>query len=290
MQTFEKKGKKGKKTKQERKIKLLIVCPHPDDGEAFVSQLGIQGIKAGWEVHQVLATCDEYGTPLNEFKGERIRRIRKHEMLTAQKRYGIDSNGKPLLKIHWMDYIDGYVPHNKAAVSRLQKFILKINPDVIIGPDPFIYCDGHVDHMAIGKNYFFALKQLKQEKRPKTMLFFQTLMPNFFLPKLFPHQIHHIREAHKSQWSQRMLRIVNKFNIITQISFQLKFLTIKSGKFQYVEGYRRVLFTNKDHIPKGLAKIFFYIFKDKPLGCEEGRLLPHPKQLGINLIPPYDIL
>ncbi len=275
--------------KSVKKRKVLIVCPHPDDGEAFVSQLGIQSIKAGWDVHQVIATCDEYGTPINEFKGERISRIRRHEMLTAQKRYGLDSNGKPLLTLHWMDYVDGYVPHNKAAVNRLQKFILKINPDVIIGPDPFIYCDGHVDHMAVGKNYFFALKQLKQEERPKLMLFFQTLIPNIFLPKLFSKEIYYIREAHRSQWSRRMLRIVEIFNFVTQISFQFKNLTIRADKLQFVEGYRRVLFNNEDHIPRGIAKIFFYIFKDTPLGCEEGRLLPHPKALGIDLIPPNDI-
>ena len=271
------------------KRKVLIVCPHPDDGEAFASQIGVQGIKAEWEVHQVIATCDEYGTPINEFKGERIRRIRKHEMLTAQKRYGTDAEGNTLLKLHWMDYIDGYVPHNKSAVLRLQKFIMKIHPDIIIGPDPFIYCDGHVDHMAVGKNYFFALKHLNPQSRPKIMLFFQTLMPNFFLPKGYPNQISYIREAHKSQWSQRMLRIVDMFNVLTQVSFQLKNLTIKSGKLQFVEGYRRVSFQTRNHIPRGMAKIFFYIFKDKPIGCEEGRLLPHPTTLGLDLVPSHDI-
>ncbi len=269
---------------KKKKKTVLIICPHPDDGEAFVSQLCVQSIKLGWKVHQVLATCDEYGTPDKLLKGERIRRIRRFEMIKAQKAYGLDSSGIPLLKLHWMNYIDGFVPHNKAAISRLQRFIRKINPDIIIGPDPFVYCDGHVDHMAVGKNYFFALKWIEKSKRPKRMLFFQTLMPNFFLPRLYKDIIFKSRCGHLSQWSPKMAKIIDKFNPITQISYQLKY-----GHLKLLEGYRKISFLHKDNVSRGFAKFFYYIFKDRPLGCEEGRFIPGPDELGLELFPKTDI-
>lgn len=271
------------KKKRKKKI-VLLVCPHPDDGEAFSSQLCVQSIKIGWEVHQVLATCDEYGTSNKLLKGDRIRHIRRSEMLKAQKAYGLDSSGKPLVSLHWMDYIDGFVPHNIAAIVRLQKFILKLNPDIIIGPDPFVYYDGHVDHIAVGKNYFFALKWMDIAKRPRRMLYFQTLSPDYFLPRLHKDIVSKVRMGHASQWSPRMLKIIDKFNTVTQISFQLKY-----GHFKLLEGYRQVSFTQTHLAPKGISRIFYYLFHERPLGCEDGRFIPGPEELGLNLIPKLDI-
>ncbi|UYP48757.1 hypothetical protein NEF87_005042 [Candidatus Lokiarchaeum ossiferum] len=271
-------------SKKKNKKIVLIICPHPDDGEAFSSQLCVQSIKNGWKVHQVLATCDEYGTPNKILKGERIKRIRKSEMIKAQKAYGFDSLGNPQVTLHWMHYIDGFVPHNKAAILRLQKFILKLNPDIVIGPDPFVYCDGHVDHMAVGKNYFFALKWMDAQERPKRMLYFQTLMPNYFLQRLYDQIVFKTRMSHASQWSPWMLKIIDLFNPLTQISFQLKF-----GHLKLIEGYREVTFTQTHNPPKGIARIFYYLFHDRPLGCEEGRFIPGPKELGLNLYPESEI-
>ncbi|MCP4761583.1 MAG: PIG-L family deacetylase, partial [archaeon] len=144
----------------QKKYCVLIICPHPDDGEIFAPQICIQAIKAGYEVHQLLSCCDEYGSSIDEFKGKRIQRIRKHEMICASKAYGVDQDGNAILKLHWANYIDGFVPFDKKSIDRYKKFILKIKPDIILGPDPFIHCDGHRDHIATGKNYYYALKSI----------------------------------------------------------------------------------------------------------------------------------
>ncbi|WP_457559239.1 PIG-L deacetylase family protein [Candidatus Harpocratesius sp.] len=235
--------------------KVLIICPHPDDAEAFASQLCMQAVQAKWEVHQVLATCDEYGTPINKFKGQRIKRIRYLEMLKAQRLYGVDKNGKYIMQLHWMNYIDGFVPQTKSAVFRLKVFIQKIKPDIIIGPDPFIYYDSHVDHIAVGKNYYLALRSLVSLERPRLMLYFQTLMPDFFLPKLHYKRVNLVRSAHLSQWTPRMVKIIEKFNFIVQIG-----VILKHGYVRKVEGYRLVTFNSSHNIPSGFAKILFFFF------------------------------
>ena len=265
--------------------RILIVNPHPDDGEAWCIQLCLQGINAGWDVHQLLGTCDEYGTPQKKFKGAPIRRIRKAEMHEAQRRYGCDSQGNPYLTLHWMEYIDGFVPFTANAVQRLQKFILKLQPDIIIGPDPFVYSDGHVDHIALGKVYFFALKSLPLVERPKWMLFYQTLMPDIFIRSQNPRHVKFIRAAHRSQWGGWALRFVNGFSWFYQLSYKLPYL------FRFpVEGYSRVRFEGHAHKPHGLAWVIFKIFRDRPLGCEEGRFIPGPNELGLVLNPQEDII
>lgn len=269
-----------------KKPKLLIVNPHPDDGEAFCANICAQAVRFGWEIHQVLATCDEYGTPIVEFKGKRIQQIRKHEMMKAAKAYGIDSYGNSIVKLHWMNYIDGYVPHNRTAVIRLQNFILKLDPDVVIGPDPFIYMDGHVDHIAVGKNYYFALKWMNSKQRPRKMFFFQSLMPDFFLPVLpeDKNTVIKARLAHKSQWSSNEAKLLEFFPLFLQL--HLKF---KKGFLKNMEGYRYVKFQSKDHVPKGLARLIFVIFRDRPIGCEEDRLLPGPEHFGLITEPEDEI-
>ncbi|QEE16670.1 PIG-L deacetylase family protein [Promethearchaeum syntrophicum] len=270
-----------------KKPKILFVNPHPDDGEAFCANLCIQAVKYGWRVHQVLATCDEYGTPRAEFKGKRIQRIRRSEMVKAAESYGVNQKGIAHVKLHWMNYIDGYVPYNKEAINRLMKFILKLNPDVIIGPDPFIYMDGHVDHMAVGRNYYFALKGMNPNQRPKRMLFFQTLSPDFFIPINISdkRKVKKVRRAHLSQWNSFEIKLLNFFPTFLQLPSRLK-----KGILKKQEGYRIVLFDNEDHLPKGITKIIFKFFKDKAIGCEEGRLLPKPEHLGLIRVPEGEII
>ncbi|MHA1720958.1 MAG: PIG-L deacetylase family protein, partial [Promethearchaeota archaeon] len=249
--------------KKKNKHKLLIINPHPDDGEAFCANICVQGVKAQWEVHQLLATCDEYGTPRAEFKGKRIQKIRRNEMIKAAKAYGVDNNGVTYVRLHWMNYIDGYVPHNKKAIYRLQKFILKLKPDVIVGPDPFLYMDGHVDHMAVGKNFFFALKWMNPSQRPKKMLFFQSLIPDFFIPVLSQHKkiVRKARLAHKSQWNAFEVKLFEFLPLVLQFSSK-----IKRGILKRVEGYRIINFEEKKNLPKGLSKILFMFFRDRPIG------------------------
>ncbi|MHA1819789.1 MAG: PIG-L deacetylase family protein [Promethearchaeota archaeon] len=259
-----------------RKKRVLIVCPHPDDGEVLAQQLIVHSLKCGYEVIELLATCDEYGTTRDDFKGRRIQRIRRAEMRAAAKAYGVDENKKPLVKLAWMNYIDIHVPFNKHSVSRLKDFILRVKPDIIIGPDPFLEFDGHPDHINTGLNYYFALKKIAKQDRPKLMLFFQTTKPDFFLPVISTDIIQKARSMHRSQFTPLMIKVMKYMSVVFSL------INAPKTGAKLVQGYRRVSFRNEDHSLKGLQKLFYYIL-GKP-GNEPTKLIPPtPKELGLEV-------
>jgi len=96
-------------------MKVLFFSPHPDDIEFACASTEIELVKNGHEVIQALFTADEYGTDQNDFKGERISRIRRWEMREAAKAVGVH-------KIYWIGYIDGYSRFDKESVERLKNF------------------------------------------------------------------------------------------------------------------------------------------------------------------------
>ena len=61
------------------------------------------------------------------------------------------------------------------------KKILEYKPDVIVGFDPFFGVDNHRDHLALGRNYYFALKSLKEKERPRLMLYAQSFKNDFYV-------------------------------------------------------------------------------------------------------------
>jgi len=267
-----------------KKPTALIICPHPDDGDILAGEFSAQSVRAGWNVHELLMTTDEYGTTRNDFKGTRIKAIRKAEMIRAARCYGIGTHGDSFIQLHWANYIDGFAPLTHHSIKRLRTFIRKINPDIIIGPDPFVHHDAHVDHIATGRNYFYALKGMDSCDRPKVMLFFQSLMPDFFLPILNPQTVFKARIAHKSQWSGRIVKIYGNIQ-----RFLYPFRLIKYAGGRKSDGYRRVTFDYADHYPHGFAKLVFRIFKNHPIGYKEGHFNPTPEQLNLNLYPKGEI-
>ncbi|MBN2156648.1 MAG: PIG-L family deacetylase [Candidatus Lokiarchaeota archaeon] len=267
-----------------KKPTALIICPHPDDGDIMCGEFCAQSVNAGWNVHELLMTTDEYGTTRNDFKGKRIKAIRKAEMIRASRCYGVDNNGNALLQLHWANYIDGFAPFTIKSVERLQMFIQKINPDVILGPDPFVHHDAHVDHLATGRNYYYALKWMDPKKRPKLMLFFQSLMPNFFIPILNPKTVFCARIAHRSQWTERTVKI---YGNIQRFLYPFRLITVAGGRKS--EGFRKVTFNYSNHYPQGFAKFVFRLFKDRPIGYKEGHFIPTPGQLQLKLEPEGEI-
>ncbi|MCP4760242.1 MAG: hypothetical protein GY870_00575, partial [archaeon] len=172
--------------------------------------------------------------------------------------------------------------------DRYKKFILKIKPDIILGPDPFIHCDGHRDHIATGKNYYYALKSINTKNRPKLMLFFQTIMPDFFIKEQDRDIVKKVRLAHKSQMPPL---IFNTFipNLAKYFLYPTALMRHSSGK--NAVGYRRVTFDKKSHVPKGYAKFLFNnFFNDWGFGDGiDSLFIPRPHELGLTLEPKGDI-
>lgn len=256
-------------------MKLLFVNAHPDDVEFTSASTCIQAIELGWEVTQLLMTTDEYGTSRNDFKGKRIRRIRKHEMEEAAKVYGLKQDGTPKLNLIWFGEIDGHLPFNRDVFLRLKKIILDINPDIVIGPDSFFSLDLHPDHKHTGWLIYIVVKSIEPSNRPKLLLY-HSFNANFHIPiKNMNIQVEGWSK-HKSQTTPLKNKIIA---VLRKIFYNLK--RIHTGPV-LAESYRRVDFIKGENEIKKIYHRAFYYLMAKMWGEFGGELYtPTPEELGL---------
>ncbi len=259
------------------KVKLLIINPHPDDAEFACASTCKQAIELGWEVYEILMTSDEYGTTRKEFKGERIKRIRKHEMREAVKVYGVNPDGTPKINLIWFGEIDGYLPFNRKVFLKLKRIILRINPDIVIGPDSFFSMDLHPDHEHAGWLVYLAIKSIKPSLRP-TLLLYLSFNPNLYIPiKDLSIQLE-AWSKHVSQTSPLGLKILKPLRLIYYLLRMRKIGPV------FAEGFRKVNFTENENKIRTFKHEFLYTFIVKRMsGPPKERYLPTPTELGLNI-------
>ncbi|MHA1684089.1 MAG: PIG-L deacetylase family protein [Promethearchaeota archaeon] len=256
-------------------MKLLIINAHPDDAEFMCASTCLQAVDLGWEVHEILMTSDEYGTSRDDFKGKRIRRIRKHEMLEAAKVYGINDDGTPKINLIWFGEIDGYLPFNRDIFERLKHMILGIDPDIIIGPDSFFTLDYHPDHMCTGWLLYLIVKDMEKEKRPLLLLYHSTAT-NFFIPVKERSIQVRAWSKHRSQTSPLKNKILYPLRNIFYL-----FRRRKTGLVM-AEGFRKPSFVRGENEMKKLKhKFFHYLFRGSLGGNNPALYLPTPEALGL---------
>ncbi|MHA1714106.1 MAG: PIG-L deacetylase family protein, partial [Promethearchaeota archaeon] len=162
-------------------IRLLIINPHPDDAEFTCASTCKQAVDLGWDVHEILMTSDEYGTTRDEFKGERIKRIRIHEMIEAAKVYGVNEDGTPKIKLIWFGEIDGHLRFTRSVFLKLKKMIQDFKPRIVIAPDSFFSMDLHPDHLKTGWLAYIAIKSIPPPERP-VLLLYHSFKTDFYIP------------------------------------------------------------------------------------------------------------
>lgn len=258
-----------------KRITLLIINAHPDDAEFTCASTCKQAIDLDWEVYEILMTSDEYGTTRNDFKGERIKKIRKHEMREAAKVYGTHPNGSPKLNLIWFGEIDGYLEFNIRVFNKLKKLILNIKPDVVIGPDSFFSLDLHNDHKHTGWLVYIAIKTIEPLKRP-TLLLYHSFNPNFYIP-ITDNSIPLIAwSKHVSQSSPLRLKFLKPLRTIYYI------LRMRNSGPRLSEGFRKVNFTEDENkIIKLKHKLLYCYVVKRMSGPPEERYLPTPEELDI---------
>jgi len=257
-------------------MKLLFVGAHPDDIEFTCACTCQQAIELGWDVYEILMTSDEYGTKRNEFKGERIRRIRIHEMEEAAKAYGMNPDGTQKIKLIWFGEIDGHLPFNRDVFLRLKEKIIEIEPDIVIGPDSFFSLDLHNDHKHAGWLIYLVIKSLKPSERP-VLLLYHSFNTNFYI--FFKDISIQVKASakHRSQISP----LKNKILTVLRKLFYYGLNRIKTGQF-LAEGFRRVDFTNDENQLKKLRhRIFYYFAANKLSDLPPERYVPTPKELDL---------
>jgi len=152
------------------RLRVLFVLPHPDDGEELAPCTVYQLVQAGHDVTMALATCDQYGTDRNDFKGRRIERIRRAEMRRAARVYGLRPDGTPLLRVAWLGFIDGHVPLNQIGLRRVQQLLADVRPHLVVTTDPAFPIDEHPDHLNTGWLALWAVQRLPEKQRPQLWL------------------------------------------------------------------------------------------------------------------------
>lgn len=247
-------------------MKILFISPHPDDIEFAAGNTEIQLVQDGHEVYMLLSTADEYGTDRDDFKGERISKIRRNEMKRAAKITGIK-------KIVWLGFIDGYMKISKKNMSHIENKIKKIDPDIIFSPDPFHPVDLHPDHLRTG---FMVLSILKKwKKRPITLLYY-TFSPNFYIPDKSWKQTIRAFSQHKSQFFD------SKFVILFNRLFHLIYgFNLRNSR--YADAYRIINFDKplkKNTLFNNIKYSIFYLLMKIALPTPK-LYKPTPTELGI---------
>ncbi len=262
-----------------KNIRVFFFAPHADDIEMGAPFMCLEALKLGNNVTEVIMTNDEYGTKRNDFKGERIKRIRIHEMEKAADVYKKYTGN--LIKLIWADFIDGFLPLNKISLNFVTDIIRKEKPDIIFAPDPWYAIDFHRDHLNTARLVHFALKRLKKTELPKRVFFFYSFKTNISIRIRFKDVKIAIESMsqHKSQISPLHSKLLLFFRRIFLIH-----KLIKTGAF--LVRFRELRFIGgkpEKHNPiksirEKLRYCFFFKLANHP--CEE-LYTPIPEELGL---------
>lgn len=238
-------------------LTFMFVTPHSDDIELGTPFLYLQAIRRGHRVIEVIMTNNEFGTTRDEFKGERLKKIREMELRNANAVYEKGTNNK--VETIYMDYIDGTLPLNLESVTRTADLIRQKKPDVIITCDPWYAQDFHADHLNTGRCIFFALYHLSESERPKKVIYYYSTSTDFYVNcDWLDFQVaENALIEHKSQYSPLSVKLImclyNRLSIFRHlletgvISESFRLQKFKDGKpmmpekFSEMNIYKRII-------------------------------------------------
>lgn len=194
----------------------MVIVPHEDDMEVLSFHPVYNLIQSGYHIIEVVMTDGRYGLATGkkaipkkpEFAGERLMRIRRKELKEAAKAWGKNAQGDNNVEAVCLNFVDGFLPINKRSISKVRDLILKYKPEITIGMDPFFPIDHHHDHINTGRNYYFALKSLPPDQRPKKMYMIQSFKNDTYIHLGSFKLQEEIELCYKSQLSPLMIKLM----------------------------------------------------------------------------------
>ena len=228
-------------------LKIVFFQAHPDDLEFYCFHLikYLSQLKNKYEISIASMTRGEYGTPLHgydQFKGERLGKLRTNELYNAIKYYGFTPD-----KVQFFGFIDGEVKFNKPTIERVRKFLEIKKPDLIFAPEPIYTIYQHPDHLNTGKILYFIYDKIFTNEETK-LYFYTPLNSNF----RWPFKREHLMEGlaaineHKSQrWMIKYLEPIYKL-MVRNFGRHIK-------GWKYAEGFRRVYYRDNAYKNKKLS-------------------------------------
>ncbi|TFG17331.1 MAG: PIG-L family deacetylase, partial [Promethearchaeota archaeon] len=164
-------------------MRFLFVAPHPDDLEFNIPSIMFSiahcmkssEYTANSDIKRALDISKSYFTTKKKdeflFKAASMTRgemasltdevqstlkaaeIRSQELINGQ---NILTNKEP----DFLGFFDGYVKVTEEAVQKLFDYIVKLQPDYIIGPEPTYVYYIHEDHVNTGRILYYAIKRM----------------------------------------------------------------------------------------------------------------------------------
>ena len=144
----------------EKRLKIIAVGAHPDDIELACGGTLAYAVNQGHDVTMIVVT----GNSSLDHHGNSIRTDleAKSEQLNAAKKLGVS-------QIEILGFEDMDVPYSKELVSRLDKIINDINPDITF--THFVF-DTHQDHIRT------AQSTLSAARKQNTILLYEPINPS----------------------------------------------------------------------------------------------------------------
>lgn len=127
-----------------KKLKMLAIFPHPDDSAIFAGASLNKWVREGHMVSAVCCTDGEVGTLRSDLTKEEVSRIRKNELLAANKILGIENP-------EMLHHPDGGVMDVTELRKDLFRCVRKYKPDRVISMDPWAKYEIHPDHQEVGR-------------------------------------------------------------------------------------------------------------------------------------------
>ena len=158
----------------------------------------------------------------------------------------------------------------------------KLNPQIILGPDPFYSIDWHHDHMAVAYNVFFVANwfkkaQWEQDKKKVKYYCYQTYHSNRAIPKFSFEVFKQASLQHRSQMTPLTIRLLGR--LLRMIVFPLRRNQSRLREIKSLKDYGTLnAWTSMMHSLMGKIQTDAELYS------------PGPDQLDLDVDPEYDPL
>jgi LmbE family N-acetylglucosaminyl deacetylase len=162
----------------------LAIGAHPDDVEFGCGATLAKWATAGCTIHHVVLTDGSKGTWDPRADTAALAKRREDEQREAARRIAGDNAGS----VAFLRYIDGELAVTREATSRVARLIRELQPEVVLGHDPWKRYRLHPDHRHAGvltcdavvaarDPHFFREHEVPPH-RPKAVLLWEADAPN----------------------------------------------------------------------------------------------------------------
>jgi LmbE family N-acetylglucosaminyl deacetylase len=155
--------------------RVLVVAPHPDDGEFMVGGSLAHWSAQGASIHYCVVTDGTGGSRDPNQTPEQLAAIRREEQRNAAKVLGSDD-------VTFLGYTDGRVEPTLALRFEIARVIRRVRPDVVITQDPnFRYSPtyiNHPDHRAVADATLAAIMPVANTRLSALELLEEGLEPH----------------------------------------------------------------------------------------------------------------